>query len=448
MKKELARLTAIFVTAAMSVSGCGSTPQESTISSETAASEESSKDISSDTESTDTESSTEVSEAGTASADLEEAETLDDTLKNSINTFNWKLFDSADAENNLFYSPYSIASAIALADLGAKGTTKEEIEAVLGIDDLETFEQQIKLFAENNTSDTAKLTTANSVWIDKSLSLSDEYEEVFKNPAEFYFDGELKSVDFKNDTENVKKEISSWVSDKTDKLIDDYESVADGNTVADILNAVYFYGEWSNKFSAEDTESQKFKGTEGDSFVDMMHMEDNSFSYVENVDGITAVALPYSNSSIEMDIMMSADESKDLDDVWDSSNSEKIFSSLDEADTSEISELELPKFEMDVTFDGLKDSLESLGINSAFSKNADFTGIAENLTVSDISHRAKVEVNEDGTKAAAVTEMTMELTAMKDEGENIKFIVDRPFIFTIRDRESGMIIFTGRVNNL
>ncbi len=377
---------------------------------------------------------------------LTETDSLDDTLKNAVNGFNWKLYEEAGDEN-LFYSAYSIESAIAMADLGASGETKSEIESVLGIDDIGHFSEQYKLFRERENSEKAKLTTANSVWIDNSLKMADNVDEDFNRPAELYFGGELRSVDFRNNADGVKSEISDWVKEKTENLISDYESIASSDTVADILNAVYFYGEWQSKFGADKSYSEEFNGKTGTTNVDMMHNDDGYFRYLADKDGVTAIALPYGEGKVEMDILMSSDTAKDITDVLKADNADGVFDALDSSGEKEV-ELTLPKFSMDISFDGLDAVLKKLGMKAAFSEGADFSKLAENLYVSGISHRAKIEVDEEGSRAAAVTEMTMETTAFMPEEEKIVFKADRPFVFVIRDKESGVILFTGRVMDL
>lgn len=390
--------------------------------------------------------SAETSESAEEDHGLSEASELDDSLKNAINSFNWKLYDKA-GKNNVFYSAYSIESALAMVDLGADGNTKADMEEMLGIEDLQSFSEQYKLFREQTKSESAKLTTANSIWIDKSYSLSDKADEAFIKPADFYYGGELKTVDFKNDSESVKVEIGDWVKENTEGLIPDYDSSVDKETVADILNAVYFYGEWQDKFAAEDTYPEEFNAAAGKKNVDMMHLNDSSFRYLEEKDGITAVALPYSGTDVEMDVLMSSDPDKKLEDVFSSDKAEEILTSLDESEVTSM-ELAVPKFSMDLRYENLTDALKELGIASAFGAEADFSKIADNLAISDISHRAKVEVDEEGSRAAAVTEVMMKTTAMLNPMDKVSFKVDRPFVFVIRDKASGVILFTGRVNDI
>ena len=372
-----------------------------------------------------------------------------DNIRASVEAFNLKLYNEYEGKGNLFYSPCSIVSALALTDLAARGETKEEMEKALNITDFESFKQEMKAFNERKQSEKAYLKTANGLFIDKNLKLSDSYKEDFEDPAKEYFKGEFRSVDFK-DTETVKQEISRWVSDATEEMIPDYKTAADAETVADILNAVYFYGEWQRKFSGGDTRKDLFRTAEGDKEVDMMYMESEYFRYVSDADGVKAVALPYDDGSYEMDIFMYADpEKKETEGIFDIISGEDILSRLDNADETELSTLALPKFKMDLELEGLKEKLGSMGLERAFSGDADFSILADSLQISDICHRAVVEVDEEGSRAAAVTEVVMKLTSvMPMEEVKEDFIADKPFVFMIRDRESGVILFTGRVNEL
>ena len=371
-------------------------------------------------------------------------------MKKAVNSFNWDIYDRCGPEGNLFYSPYCIVSAMALADLGAAGNTKEEIEKALCIEDYPAFLGEFKGFNEREQSGKAYLNTANGIFIDSSLKLSSSYEEAFKDPAKACFNGEFRNVDFKNDPDGAKNIISSWVSDATGGMIPDYDPGATKDTVADILSAVYFYGEWQSKFTADSTFPEAFHGTEGDREVDTMHMAESQFRYVEDENGITAIALPYEGGQYEMDILMQADNgAKESLVLKDKDTAEEVLNALDNAMITDIYTLALPKFRLDLKIDGLKEKLESMGIKTLFTENADLSGLAKDIMISDICHRAVVEVDEEGSRAAAVTEVMACVTSvMEEDRPRIEFIVDKPFIFLIRDRESGVILFTGRINNI
>jgi len=368
----------------------------------------------------------------------------------AINTFNWDLYDTAATEENLFYSAYSIESALAMTDVAASGKTKTQMEKVLGISDLSSFERAMKwyrkLYDDPDDEATGKLTTANSIWLEKSLSLAKNYKTDVQEPLTTYFGAEVKRVSFKNQPELAKKQISQWVKKNTNGMITDYEPLCDSNTVADLINAIYFYGEWASKFESVNTAERKFYGSKGTTKVDSMVQGELNLRYVK-YNGIRGIALPYKSGTFEMDIFM-AKKSTDISSTWKSADKEKLFTKLDAADTTFVRTLQLPKFTLDVTFPGLTKSLQKMGMKIPFTASADFSKLADSLYISDVGHRAKLEVDEEGSRAAAVTEVVMNETAMLEPETAIEFIVDRPFILVIRDKTNNVILFTGQVNNL
>ncbi len=386
------------------------------------------------------ENMTEVSEETSAA---EEGDMED--LRLAVNEFAGNLYNAYEGEGNLFFSPFSIESAVALTGLAAKGDTREGIEKALSIKDYDRFKTGMKKFDSREQSDSAYLKNANGLFISDSLKLSEDHEKEFDIPAKEYFDGEFRQVDFQK-TESVKEDIASWVKEKTGDMIPDYEPIVSADTVADILNAVYFYGEWQKSFAHGDTWEQDFHGVREDRTVEMMHMEDRSFRYLSDEGGVKAVALPYKDSDFEMDIFMYADsESRDVSGIFRENSVDGLLNKLDSAEETELSELALPKFRMDLNLEGLKEKLISFGMERAFSDGADFSGLAGDIKISDIAHRAVIEVDEEGSRAAAVTEVMMELTSVPPEEEKKEeFIADRPFVFIIKDRESGVILFMGR----
>ena len=365
-------------------------------------------------------------------------------MKQAINEFSRKLYNEYGKEDNLFYSPFSICSAIALSGLAARGETAEGINKALSIKDFDAFKAGMKSFYNRGQKKSAYFKTANGLFIDKSLKLSPDYEEKFKNPADEYFDGEFRQVDFR-DTDSTRKEITDWVNDATEGMIPDYQAGAGKGTVADILNAVYFYGEWQYSFSHDDTWEESFHGKDKDSVIEMMHMDDISLRYFSDKDGLKAVALPYKDSSYEMDLIMYTDpEKKDLSSVFEEASPSDILDRLESADKTELGALVIPKFKQDITLSGLKEVLSDLGMGTAFSADADFSNLSGDVCITDICHRAVVEVDEEGSRAAAVTEIMMGLASLPEDEPKEEFIADRPFVYIIRDRESGVILFMGR----
>ncbi|MBO6133909.1 MAG: hypothetical protein J6P05_06215 [Lachnospiraceae bacterium] len=381
-------------------------------------------------------------------------------MSKSINSFNWSLYKEANPDSNIFYSPYSIASALILADLGAEGQTKAEIEKTLNISDLAVFLQSAHDYAAKQHG-TTKISNASALWLDKSLELSENYEEDFEKPARESLDADFHQADFKNDLDTIKEEIKAWVNENTDGMISNYESIVAKDTIASLLNAIYFYGEWMEPFDANDSYDSFFFGTKDRQETRMMRHVDIDLRYVPDFNGISALALPYSDGDLEMDIFIpntppkraprdeesaEAAAGKDIGEIWGGFEDE-LLRELDNAEKTKISTLILPKFQMDSTFEGLKDALKNMGLKNAFSDNADFNRLAKLMKLSDIAHKAKIEVDEEGSRAAAVTEITIELLGMAPtDEETIDFIVNQPFIYMIRDRSNGLVLFMGRVN--
>ena len=376
------------------------------------------------------------------------------SLGESTEIFNRKLFSKMAGEENLFYSPYSLESALIMADAGAAGDTKAQMEELLGITDLDSTLKSYNDFRNITQPDTAKLSTANSIWIDseyikKAGNINPEYSDKVGS----YMGTVAHTADFAKDTQGTLEEITAWVKQNTGGLISDYKAAADKNTVIDIINAVYFYGKWQNPFPAENTQDQEFRGIKGSSVVKMMNNEDIFLKYYD--DGkFKGIEMPYADSTTVMDIILPEEDTDNkAGALWAAYSDERqnrFIKGLDGAQEQEIGELRLPKFTMDMTADNIKQTLISLGMTDAVDPaEAEFSGIADNLYISDINHRAKIEVDEEGSRAAAVTEIGVRATAMPPgEEEPVEFICDRPFIFMIRDTKTGVVLFMGMVNNL
>ena len=372
-------------------------------------------------------------------------------MPEAVNAFNWDFFDMQDTGSDLFFSPFSIESALVMALSGAKDGTFDELAAVLNIGDTEAFMDSYLQLAKGYESDSAKLTVANSLWIDKSFEKEYGIDPSFVSKLEEKMDAEVISEDFRNHPDKAASDITKWVKKNTDNLIPDYQSASDNSTVLDIINAIYFFGEWKDKFDAADTFEMDFRTKNGARTVKMMNMHDGRFRYLKEK-GFKGLELPYGNGEAVMDIILSEDDedlsAPDAFKKLSSSDREDFLDNLSGAGETKINALRLPKFTMDLTCEGLKETLQKMGAVSAFDAGkADFSGITKDLYISDIAHRAKIEVDEEGSRAAAVTEVTMAVTgALVDDGEWIEFVCDRPFVFVIRDSSTGTILFTGVVN--
>ena len=373
------------------------------------------------------------------------------SMLEAVNAFNWDFFDMQNTGSNLFFSPFSIESALVMALSGAKGSTYDELAAVLNITDTDAFMDSYLQLAKGYDSDRAKLTAANSLWIDKSFEKEYGIDPSFVSKLEEKMDAGVIFEDFKNHPDKAASDITKWVKKNTDNLIPDYQSSSDSSTVLDIINAIYFFGEWKNKFDAADTFEMDFRTKDGTRTVKMMNMHDGHFRYLKEK-GFKGIELPYADGEAVMDIILSEDDealsSPDAFKKLSPSDRDEFLAGLAGAEETKIYALRLPKFTMDLTCSDLKETLQKMGAVSSFDpEKADFSGITKNLYISDISHRAKIEVDEEGSRAAAVTEIEMAVTgAFVEDEERIEFVCDRPFVFVIRDSATKTILFTGVVN--
>ncbi len=400
-----------------------------------------------------------LSETGTGKTEALPADP--EALSKGVRELNRKLFTALTEQNgeeNLFYSPFSMESALSAILAGAEGETAQQMKEVLSVEDPEVFLSSYRSFREGLPEDGVKLTTGDSLWIDKTfLNNNGGIRQDYADRLEDYMNAEVRETDFKNQTQSALKDISEWVNDKTEGMIPDYSPVADGDTVLDLINTIYFFGEWENKFAAEDTFNQEFRGLKTVTDVPTMHQDNVFLKYAES-ENFRAVELLYQGGTAVMDLILPVEEvpedlsapSPKTDWAKLFSGEETVLSDLVSAEEVKISELALPKFTEDRSLDGLKEILEGLGIKDAFlPEKADLSGIAEQLYLTDIAHRAKIEVDEEGSRAAAVTEIPSALTAMPVmEEDRIEFICDRPFCFIIRESRTNTVLFTGLMNEM
>lgn len=373
-----------------------------------------------------------------------------DQLKDGINEFSMNMYSALPSDKNIFYSPYSIASALSMLDVGAGDITKEELEDTLGITNLDEWNDEMKAYLSKDWSQNTFVNTANSIWMNKDTTWSSNIEKDFLTPAKNYYSGEVYEADFVGQPDKVVQSVNNWVSTNTNKMIPEILKEVPGGTVMMLINAVYFEGKWDTPFTEDNTFQGKFYGTDKESVVDMMHLYGEHFTYIDNGE-IKGITLPYDGDSIVMKVFMPTADDGDINELFDKLSNEekqKLIDSLDDGRNVEIDALQLPKFTDEQSIDGLDDILKNMGIQSAYSDSADFSKIADGIAVSSVNHRAKVIVDENGTKAAAETDIMIKETAMMPTEETYNFVVDKPFVYVIEDQSTGMILFMGRVNSL
>lgn len=347
-----------------------------------------------------------------------------------------------EEEGNIFFSPWSISSAMAIALEGARGETRSEMRAVLHLPGEERRLAFARLYNEINKKDKRyELATANAVWAQKDFQILDAYFDVIEK----YYGGNVENLDFIGDTEGSRKTINGWVEGKTKEKIKDLipQGAIDGQTRLVITNAVYFKGQWVKQFDLKNTQESEFRVTPDKAVkVQMMNLRDAKFKYAED-ETVQILELPYAGEELSMLILLPKEDSPD--------NVESILAAerLDEWRASikeEEVDVYLPRFKLETKY-GLVENFKELGMRQAFDPGqADFSAMTgrRDLFISRIIHQAFVEVNEEGTEAAAATGVVMTLTAMPTKKI---FMADHPFIFIIIDRTTGAILFVGRVAN-
>ena len=366
------------------------------------------------------------------------------TLSNLMNDFSFKMYEQLYSEGeNVFFSPYSIFVALAMTYEGARGDTAEEMYNVLGFpqnDDIILCSFG-KIYNEFNQNKEYTLNTANALWIKKDYEFLSQYLTFIND----YYMGRATEVDF-SDPANAAALINDWVEKNTGGKIKDLIKESDiHESLAMILtNAIYFKGLWANQFDPEDTSDRNFELSTGSTVgVPTMSLSDDdiSWNYTET-DDLQILELPYKGDKLSMYILLPKENNiTTLQEMLTYENFTNWKSSLYETQV----EVFLPKFKLETEY-SIEDHLKNMGMNIPFTPDADFSGMngKQDLFIEKVRHKAFIEVNEEGTEAAAATSVHMALTALPTF---IEFNCNHPFIFLIQHKDTDVILFMGKVAN-
>lgn len=370
----------------------------------------------------------------------------------SNNKFNIDLYKKvATTENsNIFFSSYSIYSALAMAYEGADGTTAKEMKDVFSFPENDILRPNFAALYNtiNKKEKQYELRTGNALWAQKDYKFLDSY---FSN-VEKYYGGKAVNLDFKNETELSRNTINKFIEEQTNNRIKDIIPPGALNPMTRLVisNAIYFKGKWDIEFDKKNTQDRDFKAPAGTIKVPTMAMypkRNENYNYFEN-DNLQALELPYKDKELSMIVLLPKEEygltnlEKDMD-------FEKLNEWTSNLRSTKVDEIYLPKFEFEI-LTGVVEPLRELGMVNAFSpENADFSKMTgtNDLFVSSILHKAFIKVDEQGTEAAAAT---MTMMDSKSIGEPVKlkiFRADHPFIIMIRENSTGAILFMGRISN-
>ena len=364
-------------------------------------------------------------------------------LNTQANDFSFQLYQQlSEQEGNLFFSPSSIEAALAMTAEGAAGETLTQLEKLL---------PQRCCFPMVGKS--VLLENANAIWVDQHFPILG----TFQSAVTENFKAEIRSADFMSQPNAERLKINAWVEEKTRDKIQDLlpEGSVSAMTRLLLVNAIYFKGDWLHAFDPKQTADAPFYtlpalsdgGVEGENSVvevPMMRLQETRFAYSEN-DCFQTLELPYEGEEVSMLLILPKMKNglKHIEECFAPGNLEACTRGMRKREVNVF----LPRFKVESTFASLKRDLSTLGLSDAFNaQRADFSGIStEPLFISDVVHKAFVEVNEEGTEAAAATGIILRTTSMP--APPVTFRADHPFIFLIRENESGKILFMGRIVN-
>ena len=359
----------------------------------------------------------------------------------AVNAFGFDLLgEVGDGKQNTITSPLSVAVLLAMVLAGADGDTAKEMARVLHLED----KRDVRVGALLRTladTDEVTLSVADALWADQGRPFEEDYLTFVRNT----FGATVEEADL--GSSKTAQAIDAWADKNTKGLIREIAAdlgLPDSSAILVLLNAVYFLGEWKTKFDAARTVPRPFTLADG-SKVDLptMHLAGAEFGYTER-DGYRMLRLPYGeNGRYAMEVLLPNDGIS-VAKMLDSLDARQWQADVDSLTERTMDMLALPRFELRWKGE-LSGSLQRLGISAAFGGRADFRPMSkENSFLKSVVHKTYIRVDEKGTEAAAVTGGVMTTSARMNQSE---FIVDRPFAFTISDKQTGAILFLGTVTD-
>jgi serpin B len=368
------------------------------------------------------------------------------SITSANNQFNLDLYKNLiqKEKSNIFFSPYSIFSAMAMVYEGALGKTAEEIKAVFHFPETNILRNNFyELYSKlNQKGKDFELKTVNALWLQKDYPFLSSYLALLEK----YYGGKARNLDFVNETEKSRQIINQYIEEETNKKIKNLipEDSISPMTRLVLTNAIYFKGVWLWNFDEKMTNNEKFFIRPDFSVeVPVMNMppEEAEFNYYED-ETVQVLELPYKGGKIMMIVVLPRQilSDRNLLSFESSLTEEKLKAYQTKMEKTKLDAIALPKFKLRTNY-FLNENLIDLGMPTAFSERADFSKITgkKDFSISTVIHQAFVEVDEKGTEAAATT------AAFIFESMGKIFRADHPFLFYILDKETGTILFFGRV---
>jgi serpin B len=349
-------------------------------------------------------------------------------------------------DGNLFLSPYSISTCLAMTFAGARGDTAAQMAQTLHFGTNQnqlaaSFNELQEQLNQEQEKNGMELDFANGIWAQKDHV----FLAAFLDVARQSYGANLRQIDFRTRSETARTEINDWVGHETKGKITDLiqPGVVNPATQLVLVNAIYFKGQWAREFDKQNTANAPFSVTSTQKLpVPLMNLTAD-FKYAE-VGGLQLLELPYAGDGFAMVVLLPRDVDglKNLENLL---NKQTLDHWLTQARELNVAVL-LPKFKLAAQF-SLAKPLGEMGMTDAFSPGADFSGMdgERDLFISAVVHKAFVDVNEEGTEAAAATGVVMRMNAVRMPRPTPIFRADHPFLFLIRDLHSGSILFLGRV---
>jgi serpin B len=371
----------------------------------------------------------------------------DDRVPAGLNQFGLSCYKQlARGEGNLIFSPFSIANALSMTLAGARGKTAAGISSVLHQGTDSAYQDGLRNLSASldkaGNQGPNEFRNANALWVQDGLKLEPEFQKVMTES----YGAPATQLDFVHDTERARMAINSWTGARTNGRIP--ELFGPGSvrpqTRLVLTSAVYFYGKWARPFESKNTHPAPFQLPGGSSVQTPFLSQTSRFQYTENP-SLQILEMSYDGTGFALDILLPKTGSG-LRDLENSLTDENLSAWLHNLQDATV-DVEVPKFRAEASF-SLRDALSRMGMGSAFQSAADFSGMdgRRDLMLSDVVHKAFVDVSEKGTEAAAATGSIAVLARMVTPSKVI-FHADHPFVFLIRDTRSGLVLFAGRLEN-
>lgn len=379
----------------------------------------------------------------TNTSSVKQASTMNEKLVAANTKFGFKLFGELLKQNsnqNIFVSPTSVAIALSMTYNGANGSTQQAIAQTLQLQGMSLDEvNQAQLALSQiltNPDPKVQLNIANSLWARQGINFKPDFLQRNKD----FYQAQITNLNFSSP--NATSTINNWVSQNTKGKIPTIIDRISPDAVLYLINAIYFKGSWTEEFPKNATQERPFTLLNGTRKQHPLMSQFGRFRYYEN-DSVQAISLPYGSGRMSMYVFLPKPNTT-LQSFYSTLTPENWEQWIKQFRTREGS-ISLPRFklEYDIT---LNQTLQALGMGIAFQDRANFTGMTSTpVSIDEVKHKTFVEVNEEGTEAAAVTSVGVRATSAMPVDEPFNMVVDRPFFVAIRDNQTGTLLFMGSI---